>query len=48
LFPVDRMIEGAALDRYTFVRNAYLQRRLNLVYDGDPPEMPESDPGKED
>ena len=48
LLPVDRLIEGAALDRYTFVRNAYLQRRLNLIYDGDPPEPPESDPGKEE
>jgi phospholipid-binding lipoprotein MlaA len=44
LLPLDRLIEGAALDRYTFVRNAYLQRRLNLVYDGDPPDEPESDP----
>lgn len=42
LLPLDRLVEGAALDRYTFVRNAYLQRRLNLVYDGDPPEPPES------
>ncbi|MEN9773400.1 MAG: hypothetical protein RL322_470 [Pseudomonadota bacterium] len=41
LLPLDRLIEGAALDRYTFVRNAYLQRRNNLVYDGDPPEPPE-------
>lgn len=24
-------------DRYAFVRGAYLQRRLNLTYDGDPP-----------
>lgn len=44
LLPLDRLIEGAALDRYTFVRNAYLQRRLNLVYDGDPPDEPDSDP----
>lgn len=44
LLPLDRLIEGAALDRYTFVRNAYLQRRLNLVYDGDPPDAPEPDP----
>ena len=27
----------AALDRYTFIRNAYLQRRRYLVYDGKPP-----------
>ncbi len=31
------LVDGAALDRYTFVRNAYFQRRLNLVYDGNPP-----------
>ncbi len=32
--------DQAALDRYTFTRDAYLQRRRNLVYDGKPP--PES------
>ncbi len=30
-------IDGAALDRYTFIRNGYFQRRLSLVYDGNPP-----------
>lgn len=30
-------IEDAALDRYQFVRDAYLQRRQSKVYDGDPP-----------
>ncbi len=29
--------EAAAIDRYAFIRDAYLQRRLNLVHDGDPP-----------
>lgn len=29
--------EAAAIDRYAFIRDAYLQRRLSLVYDGDPP-----------
>lgn len=42
LLPMERMVEGAALDRYSFIRNAYLQRRLNLVYDGNPPEPKES------
>lgn len=37
LLGASRLIDGAALDRYTFVRNAYFQRRLSLVYDGDPP-----------
>jgi phospholipid-binding lipoprotein MlaA len=31
------LLEEAALDRYVFVRNAYLQRRRNLVWDGNPP-----------
>ena len=32
-----RLIEEAALDKYRFVRDAHLQRRRSLVYDGDPP-----------
>jgi phospholipid-binding lipoprotein MlaA len=35
------VIETAALDRYTFIRNAYNQRRRYLIYDGKPP--PEED-----
>lgn len=31
------LIETAALDQYIFIREAYLQRRLYHVYDGDPP-----------
>lgn len=39
------MLEEAALDRYSFLRDAYLQRRRNDVYDGDPPQEPgEQDP----
>ncbi len=37
LLDAGNLIDGAALDRYTFIRNAYVQRRLNLIYDGDPP-----------
>ena len=37
LLDATNILEGAALDRYSFVRNAYLQRRLNQVYDGRPP-----------
>ena len=29
--------EAASMDHYAFIRDAYLQRRLSLVYDGDPP-----------
>lgn len=32
------VVEGAALDKYSFIRDAYLQRRRNQVYDGDPPD----------
>jgi len=37
LLPADKVIEEAALDKYTYVRDAYLQRRLNLIHDGNPP-----------
>ncbi len=33
----ERAFGGAALDPYAFFREAYLQRRRNLVYDGNPP-----------
>ncbi len=32
-----RIVDEAALDRYEFFRDAYLQRREYLVYDGNPP-----------
>jgi phospholipid-binding lipoprotein MlaA len=34
----DKTLEEAALDKYEFVRDAYLQRRKSLVYDGNPPQ----------
>ena len=37
-----RLLEEAALDKYRFVRDAYLQRRRSLVYDGNPPREPEA------
>lgn len=44
LLDVSRTLEEAALDRYVFLREAYLQRRRNLVYDGRPPrERPPAD-----
>lgn len=36
-----KILETAALDPYEFLRDAYLQRRRNLVHDGSPP--PEKD-----
>jgi len=37
LLDATRMLDEVALDPYTFTRDAFLQRRLSLVYDGDPP-----------
>jgi len=37
LLPADKVIEQAALDKYSYVRDGYLQRRRNLIYDGNPP-----------
>jgi phospholipid-binding lipoprotein MlaA len=37
LLEASRILETAALDPYEFVRDAYLQRRRNLVHDGKPP-----------
>ena len=31
------VIKGASLDPYTFVRDGYLQKRKNDIYDGNPP-----------
>jgi phospholipid-binding lipoprotein MlaA len=32
-----QLLDNAALDKYTFTRDAYLQRRKNEVHDGDLP-----------
>ena len=37
LLEASRILEEAALDRYVFQRDAYLQRRRSLIYDGRPP-----------
>lgn len=42
LLGATRVIDEIALDKYTFVRDAYLQRRRSLVFDGDVPETPEA------
>ena len=42
LLEASQILETAALDPYEFVRDGYLQRRRNQVYDGNPPE--EADP----
>jgi len=37
LLDTEEILDEAALDRYVFLRDAYLQRRRGLVYDGNPP-----------
>ncbi|NOZ11134.1 MAG: VacJ family lipoprotein [Gammaproteobacteria bacterium] len=37
LLKSEKILMQAALDRYLFVREAYKQRRLNLIHDGNPP-----------
>jgi phospholipid-binding lipoprotein MlaA len=38
LLKAEKVLDEAAIDEYSYVRDAYLQRRENLVYDGNPPE----------
>lgn len=38
------VINGAALDRYSFIRDSYLQRQRNQVYDGNPPDEEPQEP----
>ena len=39
LLGASRVLDDIALDKYTFVRDAYLQRRRSLVFDGDAPDV---------
>lgn len=41
LLGASRVLDDIALDKYTFVRDAYLQRRRSLAFDGDEPEQPD-------
>ena len=38
LLDATKMLDEVALDPYTFTRDAFLQRRRNAVYDGNPPD----------
>lgn len=49
LLDATNLLDDVALDKYAFVRDAFLQRRQNLVYNGEPPEEgdeyePEAEP----
>lgn len=43
LLKAEGVLDQAALDKYSFIRDAYMQRRRNAVYDGEPPEEPAVD-----
>jgi phospholipid-binding lipoprotein MlaA len=47
LLGASRVLDDIALDKYTFVRDAYLSRRRSLVYDGSPPESKTDEDDKE-
>ncbi len=42
LLGASRVIDDIALDKYTFIRDAYLQRRRSLTFDGDAPDAPDA------
>ena len=43
LLGADRLLDEASFDPYAFQRDAWLQRRRNQVYDGNPPVMNEDE-----
>jgi phospholipid-binding lipoprotein MlaA len=43
LLDASRILEEASLDKYVFQRDAYLQRRRSLIYDGRAPREKEPD-----
>ena len=57
LLGTEKVLEEASVDRYSFLRDAYLQRRESVIYDGNPPKKkdqefedfdePEKIPGSE-
>jgi len=44
LLGASQALDDMALDKYTFVREAFLSRRLNMVFDGNPPDALEFSP----
>jgi len=43
LFQAEGVLQEAALDKYSFIRDAWVQRRRNMVYDGNPPKLKEDE-----
>jgi phospholipid-binding lipoprotein MlaA len=46
LLGAERVVEEAALDKYSFVRDSFLQRRLYQIHDGNEPPEPTQDEAK--
>lgn len=44
LLNASSVLNQVALDRYSFVRDSYLARRRNAIYDGSPPREDDDDP----
>jgi len=43
LLPAEKMVEAGAIDRYSYLRDAYLQHRRYQIYDGQPPREEEEE-----
>jgi phospholipid-binding lipoprotein MlaA len=43
LLDAGQLLDDAAFDKYSFMRDGYLQRRRNQIYDGNPPPLKEED-----
>jgi phospholipid-binding lipoprotein MlaA len=39
LLEQEKVLDDAVIDRYSFIRDAYLMRRQSLIYDGNPPKQ---------
>jgi len=37
LIQAERVLDEAAIDKYSFIRDAWMQRRVSQIYDGNPP-----------
>ncbi len=48
LLDAEKVVDEAAIDRYSFIRDAYLQRRRSLVHDGSPPHLYDEDENNND
>jgi len=48
LLSAGKIIDDIALDKYVFIRDGYLARRRSLVYDGEPPDLPDADNPKDE